>query len=162
MNTSKGSLNLRWTKCEKENKFEFIFTPVYWGEKIYLNLFSLPFIGGRKYIWIYFYSRLLGRENIFWFIFTPVCSGEKLYSNIFSLPFIGERKYIQIYFHSRLLARENIFKYFFPTTRKGRKIYLKQWLVACLIFLLVWGVIIISDTATQVKQQCQWRLCVWK
>ena len=33
-----------------ENKFKCIFTPVYWGEKINLNIFSLPFIGERKYI----------------------------------------------------------------------------------------------------------------
>ena len=35
----------RWTKCERENIFKFIFTPVYWGEKINSNSFSLPFIG---------------------------------------------------------------------------------------------------------------------
>ena len=28
----------------------YIFTPVYWGEKINLDLFSLPFIGARKEI----------------------------------------------------------------------------------------------------------------
>ena len=32
-----------------ENKFEYIFTPVYWGEKMNLNIFSLLFIGERKY-----------------------------------------------------------------------------------------------------------------
>ena len=53
---------VRWTKCERANiyshhriffwggggggnKFYFIFTPIYWREKINLNLFSLPFIG---------------------------------------------------------------------------------------------------------------------
>ena len=46
-------------------------------ERINLNLFSLPFIGG---------------ENIFEFIFTPVYWGEKIYLNLFSLPFVGERK----------------------------------------------------------------------
>ena len=39
---------LRWTKCERENEFKSIFTPVYWEEKINLNSFSLPFIGERK------------------------------------------------------------------------------------------------------------------
>ena len=57
---------------KEKTKFKFIFTPVYWGENKSLNLFSLPFIGERKYIQIYFQSRLLGRENIFKFIFTPV------------------------------------------------------------------------------------------
>ena len=31
---------LRWTKCGRENKFKFIFTPVYWGEKMNLNVES--------------------------------------------------------------------------------------------------------------------------
>ena len=53
---------LRWTKCERANKRggggggggsgekieNFIFTSVYWGEKISLNSFSLPFIEERK------------------------------------------------------------------------------------------------------------------
>ena len=82
--------NLRWTKCERENKLKFIFTPVYWGGKINLNLFSLPF-DERKYIQIYFHSRLSGRENKFEFIFTPVDYGKKN-KNSFSLPFICERK----------------------------------------------------------------------
>ena len=47
---------LRWTKCERENKFKFIFTPVYWGEKINLNSF---------------HSCLLVSENKFEFIFSP-------------------------------------------------------------------------------------------
>ena len=64
--------------------FKFIFTPVCWGEKIYSNLFSLPFIGERKYIQIYFHSRLFVRENMFKFIFTPVYWEEKIYLNIFS------------------------------------------------------------------------------
>ena len=34
----------------RENKSKYIFTPVYWGEKIYLNIFSLLFIGERKNI----------------------------------------------------------------------------------------------------------------
>ena len=46
---------------------------------MYLNLFSVPFIGGEKMIK---------------FIFTPVCWGEKINFNLFSLPFIGEKKYI--------------------------------------------------------------------
>ena len=33
-----------------ENIFKYIFTPVYWGKKIYLNLFSTPYFWGRKYI----------------------------------------------------------------------------------------------------------------
>ena len=47
-----------------ENIFKFTFTPVYWGEKINLNLCSLQFIGDRE-----------------------------IYSNLFSLPFIEERTY---------------------------------------------------------------------
>ena len=39
---------LRWTNCQRENIFKFISTPVYWGEKNILNMFSLPFIGERK------------------------------------------------------------------------------------------------------------------
>ena len=35
-------------KCERENKFKFIFTPVYWGEKKNLDLFLLPLIGEIK------------------------------------------------------------------------------------------------------------------
>ena len=83
-----------------------------------LNLFSLPFIGVRKYISRYLHSRLLGRENKFKYsVFTSVYWGEKIYLNLFSHPFIGERKHIKIYFHSRLLGRENI--------EKG-EIYFKQ------------------------------------
>ena len=48
--------------CERENNLIF---------------FSLPFIGERKLIQIYFHPRLLDRE---------------FYLGIFSLPFIGERK----------------------------------------------------------------------
>ena len=33
-----------------ENIFKYIFTPVYWGENKYLNIFLLPFIGERKNI----------------------------------------------------------------------------------------------------------------
>ena len=44
-------------------------------ERINMNLFSLPFIGKRKYISIYFHSRLLVGENIFEFIFNPVYWG---------------------------------------------------------------------------------------
>ena len=33
-----------------ENIFEYIFTTVFWGEKIYLNIFSPPYFVGRKYI----------------------------------------------------------------------------------------------------------------
>ena len=41
---------------EGENKFKDIFTPVYWGEKINLNIFSLPFFGERKFIFKYIFS----------------------------------------------------------------------------------------------------------
>ena len=41
---------LWWTKCERENKLKFIFTLVYWGERITFNIFSLPFIGERNKI----------------------------------------------------------------------------------------------------------------
>ena len=54
-------------------------------EKINLHLCSLPFIGERKYIQIYFHSRLLGRENKLKYIFTPVLSGrENVFNFIFS------------------------------------------------------------------------------
>ena len=46
----------------RENKFKYIFTRVYWGEKINLNIFSLLFIG---------------EENIFKFIFATVFFGKK-------------------------------------------------------------------------------------
>ena len=48
--------------CERENKFKFIFTPVYWGEKINSNLSSLPF---------------LGEIFLLKFIFAPIYWGEK-------------------------------------------------------------------------------------
>ena len=83
--------------------------------KIYLNLFSLPFRGGgggRKYSWIYFHSRLLGRENIFEFIFTPVYWGG------------GGRKYSWIYFHSRLLGGENIYLNLFSLPFIGERRYI--------------------------------------
>ena len=32
------------------NIFKYIFTTVFWGEKIYLNIFSPPYFWGRKYI----------------------------------------------------------------------------------------------------------------
>ena len=51
---------------------KFIFTPINWGEKIYLNIYSLPFVGERKYIQIYFHSHLLWRENIFKYFFRPL------------------------------------------------------------------------------------------
>ena len=35
---------------EGENIFKYIFTTVFWGEKIYLNIFSPPYFVGRKYI----------------------------------------------------------------------------------------------------------------
>ena len=63
-----------------ENKFEYIFAPVFWGEKINLNIFSLPFFGGK--------------ENIFKFIFTTIFLGEKIYLNLFSSPYFWGRKYI--------------------------------------------------------------------
>ena len=86
-----------------ENKFECIFTPVYWGEKftffgekIYLNLFSPPYFWGRKHIQIYFHRRIFfwggGGENIFKSIFTTAFLGKKINLNLFSVPFIGERK----------------------------------------------------------------------
>ena len=76
---------VRWTKCERENTFEFIFTPVYWGEKIYSNLFSLPFIGGGGG----------GGGGIYLNLFSlPFVADRKKYLNLFSLPFVGERKYI--------------------------------------------------------------------
>ena len=122
-------------------------------ERINLNLFSLPFIGERKYVWIYFHSRLLGGENIFEFIFThvywgrkniwiyfhsrllgkenifecifiPVYWGEKIYLTVFSLPFVGGRKYISINFHSRLFGGENIFKFISTPVYWGVKINL--------------------------------------
>ena len=69
-----------------------------------------------KYKYI-FTPVLLGRENKFKFIFTPVYWGDKINLNLI-----------------------------FPDHyRRGRKIYFKQWLVAWLIFLLVWGVIFISN-----------------
>ena len=88
--------DIRWTKCERENTFEFIFTTVYWGEKIYVNLFSLPFIGGGgEKIYLNLFSLpFIGGRKIFKFIFTPVCWGEKINLNSFSLPFIEEKKYI--------------------------------------------------------------------
>ena len=115
-----------------ENKFKYIFTPVHWGEKINLDLFSLPFItmdqvrkrkknknknftivfflgGGGKYIQIYFHSRLLGKENIFKFIFTSVFLGEKIYLNLFSPPYFGG---------------ENKFKFIFTPVYLGEKIYI--------------------------------------
>ena len=48
-----------------ENIFKFIFTSVFLGEKIYLNIFSPPYFLGRKYIQIYFHHRIFGGENIF-------------------------------------------------------------------------------------------------
>ena len=54
---------VRWTKCERENKFKFIFTSVYWREKM----------------------------NIY-FKFTSVFGGAKTNLNLFSLPFTGDRK----------------------------------------------------------------------
>ena len=42
------------------------------NERKKMNLFSLPFIGERKYIWIYFHSRLLGEANKFEYIFSPL------------------------------------------------------------------------------------------
>ena len=81
--------NRRWTKCERENKFKFIFTPVYWGEKIYLNLFSLPFNGERKYISIILPPVYWERK--FRFIFSPQKTG-KIDLNLFSLSHLVHRK----------------------------------------------------------------------
>ena len=53
-----------------ENIFKYIFTTIFWGEKIYLNIFSPPYFVGRKYIQIYFLP--------------PKYGGEKKYLNIFS------------------------------------------------------------------------------
>ena len=65
-----------------ENIFKYIFTTVFWGEKIYLNIFSPPFFF------------LGGGENIFKYIFTTVFFGEKIYLNIFSPPYFLGKKYI--------------------------------------------------------------------
>ena len=56
-----------------ENIFKYIFTTVFWGENIYLNIFSPP-----KY----------GSENIFKYIFSTQNTVEKIYLNIFSPPII--------------------------------------------------------------------------
>ena len=77
-------------RCERENIEKKNFTTVFWGEKINLNIFSLPFIGERKYILIFFHHRNFGGENIFKFIITTIFLGEKINLNLFSLPFIGE------------------------------------------------------------------------
>ena len=69
----------------KEKIFRYFFTTVFWGEKIYLNIFSPPYFGG---------------ENIFKNISTTIFLGEKIYLNIFSPPYFVGRKYILIYFLS--------------------------------------------------------------
>ena len=97
----------------KEKIFKYFFTTLLWGEKIYLNIFSPPYFGGRKYIKIYFHHRILGGKNIFQYIFTTVFCWEKIYFNIFSPPYVWGRKYISIYFHHRIFGGENISKYIF-------------------------------------------------
>ena len=42
-----------------------------WKRKFHFNLFSLPFIGVRQLIKIYFLSPINGSENEFKFIFSP-------------------------------------------------------------------------------------------
>ena len=96
-----------------ENIFKYIFTTVFLGEKIYLNLFSPLYFWGNKYIWIYFHHRILGGESIFKYIFTTVFWGEKIYLNLFSAPYFWGRKYIKIYFHHRIFGVDHY--------RKGRK-----------------------------------------
>ena len=66
---------------------------VFWGEKIYLNIFSPPYFGGRKYIWIYFHHYILLGENIFKYIFTTIFLGKRIYLNTFSPPYFRGRKY---------------------------------------------------------------------
>ena len=57
-------------------------------KKMNLNVFSLPFLGERKYIKMYFLSCLLGRENEFRFIF----SEKPINLNLFSLSHLVHRK----------------------------------------------------------------------
>ena len=54
-----------------EHIFKYIFTTVFWVEKIYSNSFSPPYFVGKKYIQIYFHHRILLGENIFKYIFSP-------------------------------------------------------------------------------------------
>ena len=78
--------------------------------KKYLNLYSPPYYGGWKYIWIYIHHQILG---------------EKIYLNFFSTPFFGRRKYIQIYFHQHIFDGENKFEFIFTPVYWGEKIHLK-------------------------------------
>ena len=80
---------------------------------------------------IYFHHRILGGENIFEFIFTTeIFGGENIFKFIFTTIFFWEKIYLNLFFPGQY--------------GKGRKIYFKKWLVAWLIFLLVWGDIVIS------------------
>ena len=56
---------------ERKKIFKFIFTTVFWGEKIYSNLFLPPkFLGEKIYLNLFSPPYFLG-ENIFKHIFSP-------------------------------------------------------------------------------------------
>ena len=57
--------SVRWTKCERENKFKFIFTPVYQGEKTNSNSLLLPVYWGEKInLNIFSLSHLVHRTSV--------------------------------------------------------------------------------------------------
>ena len=66
---------IRWTKRERENKYKFIFYPIYWGGKnIFLNSFSLPYDGAsvkaeKKF---HFYSAVFENGKTVEFFFSAV------------------------------------------------------------------------------------------
>ena len=57
---------LQWTMCERENKFRFIFTPVYWGEKIiFKSIFTPVYWGEKRNLNLFFPTTIEKEANIF-------------------------------------------------------------------------------------------------